>query len=153
MHKMNLAPQLSSCATAELGTGTEWEKRGSELGNTFVPPQCWAGLGLFSASQGSEHPPGVAYAAHVNWGTSGQWKIQQAEECSSCPVPSLPHPALTPSTPGSVAVAVAQLLGTPAPSLILHTRQRLCWAGTGCMNHHMWKAQSQLVTKQLNNWF
>lgn len=59
-------------------------------------------------------------AAHVDWGTSGQWKIHQAEECSSCPIPSLPHPALTPSAPSSIAVAGVQSLGTPAPSLILH---------------------------------
>lgn len=77
-------------------------------------------------------------AAHVNWGTSGQWKMHQAEECSSSPVPSLPRPALTLS---SVDVAGLQLLGTPAPSLILHIRQRLCCAGTGCVNHHVWKAQ------------
>lgn len=77
MHKTSLAPQLSSCATAELGTATEWEARWSELQNTFVPPWCQAGLGLFSASQGSEHPPGLAHPlSHSSCQLGNIWAVE-----------------------------------------------------------------------------
>lgn len=77
MYKTNLAPQLSSRATAELGTGTEWEKRRSELQNTFVPPRCRASLGLFSASQGSEHPPGLAHpVSHSSCQLGNIWAVE-----------------------------------------------------------------------------
>ena len=77
MYKTNLAPQLSSRAAAELGTGTEWEERRSELQNTFVPPRCQAGLGLFSASQGSEHPPGLAHpASHSLCQLGNIWTVE-----------------------------------------------------------------------------
>lgn len=76
-YKTNLAPQLSSRTTAELGTGTEWEERRSELQNTFVPSRCWAGLGLFSASQGSEHPPGLAHpASHSSCQLGNIWAVE-----------------------------------------------------------------------------
>lgn len=101
MHKGNLAPQLCSRATAELGTGTEWEKRGSELQNTFVPPQCWAGLGLFSASQGSEHPPGLAHAASRSSCRLGN--IWPMENTSGRRMFQLPHSQPAPSCLDSIS--------------------------------------------------
>lgn len=108
MYKTNLAPPLSSRATAELGTGTRWEKKGSELQNTFVPPQSWAGLGLFSASQGSEHPPGLAHAASPSsWQLGNIWPM---ENTSGRRMFQLPH-------------------SQPAPSCLESINSRLCCHG------------------------
>lgn len=95
MYKMNLAPQLSSCTTAELGTGTKWEKRRSELQNTFVSPQCRPGLGLFSTSRGSEHPPGLAHPESLSscqlgniWAVENTSGIRMFQLPRSQPAPS-----------------------------------------------------------------
>lgn len=95
MYKINLAPQPSPCTTAELGTGTKWEKRRSELQNTFVFPQCRAGLGLFSTSQGPEHPPGLAHPVSLSscqlgniWAVENTSGIRMFQLPCSQPAPS-----------------------------------------------------------------
>lgn len=100
MYKTNLAPQLSSRTTAELGTGTESEKRQSELQNTFVPPRCRAGLGLFSTSQGSEHPPGLAHpVSHSSCQPGNIWTV---ENTSGIRMFQLPRSQPAPSSLDSI---------------------------------------------------
>lgn len=145
---MNLAPQLNSCTTAKLGTGTEWEKRRSALQNTFVPPRCWPGLGLFSASQGSEHPRGLAHPASHNWWRL--WNIWAVENALG--IRMLRLPASQPA-PGPALTADSQLccldrrralrLGTPVPALVLYAEQRQSSAGTRRMPRHVQKAPLQ----------
>jgi len=145
---MNLAPQLSSRTTAELGTGTEWEKRRAELQNTFVPSQCRAGLGLFSASQGSEHPPGLAHpASHSSCQLGNIWAVENTSGRRMFHLPrSQPAPYCLDSIDSWLCcLGQGAQLGTPAPFVVLHVRQRLCHARRGCMDHHMRKAQSQQV--------
>lgn len=142
MYKTNLAPQLSSRTAAELGTGTEWEKRRSELQNTFVPPRCWAGLGLFSTSQGSEHPRGLTHpASHSSCQLGNIWAVENTSSIRMFQLPpSQPAPSCLDSTDSRL-----RCLGrdTTAPFPVLHVRQRLCCARTGCTDHHEQKAQSR----------
>lgn len=115
-HRVNV--QNESCATAEFLRHSwtwHWDRVGEERDQSFEIPLCllnagqaWTSLVLPRGQNTLRDWRMQPLAAHVNWGTSGQWKIHQAEECSSCRAPSLPHPALTPSTPSSVAVAGVQ---------------------------------------------
>lgn len=115
MYKMNLTPQLSFCTAAEIGTEMEWEKRRSELQNTFVPLQCWAGLGLFSASQGSEHPPGLAHAAsHSSCQLGNIWAMENTSGIRMFQLPC----------------------SQPAPSCLDSIDSRLCCLGWGATLRH-----------------
>lgn len=132
MYKTNLAPPLSSRATAELGTGTQWEKRGSELQNTFVPPQSWAGLGLFSASQGSEHPLGLAHAASPNsWQLGNIWPMENTSGRRMFQLPrSQPAPSCLESINSQLCchdwIAIIRYSSSFSPSAH-QAKAMLCW--------------------------
>lgn len=113
--------QNESYATDEfLQCSWNWRRDGvgeemCELQNTFVPPQCWAGLGLFSASQGSEHPPGLAHAAsHSSCQLGNIWAMENASGVRMFQLPC----------------------SQPAPSCLDSTDSRLCCLGWGATLRH-----------------
>lgn len=59
MYETNLAPQLSSCATAELGTGTEWERRGIRASKYLCASSMLGRPGLLQCFPGVRTPSGT----------------------------------------------------------------------------------------------